>query len=95
MSLSRADVEHVAHLARLNLSGQAIEKMTEQLGHILDYIAKLNELDTENVAPMSHPSALSNVLRADEPKPSLDREDSLANAPEQVDGFFKVPKVIE
>ena len=95
MRLTRAEVEHVAHLSRLDLSDQAIDKMTSQLSHILDYIAKLNELDTAKVEPMSHPSDLRDVLREDEPSPSLDREDALANAPDELDGFFKVPKVIE
>lgn len=95
MALSRADVEYVAHLSRLELDEQTIERMSHQLGRILEYIAKLNELNTEHVEPMSHPFALRNVMREDEPRPSLPREDVLRNAPEQQDGFFKAPKVIE
>ena len=95
MSISRHDVEYVARLSRLDLDEETIEKMTQQVGQILDYISKLNELDTKNVEPMSHPSSLQNVLREDEPRRSLDRDDSLLNAPDRFEGFFKVPRVIE
>jgi len=93
--ISRDDIRHVALLSRLELDDEYLEKMTSQLNAILGYIAKLEELDTSGVEPMSHPGALQNVFREDEPGPSLDREDALSNAPSQLDGFYKVPKVIE
>jgi len=95
MSLTKDEVRWVAHLSRLELDDATIETMTAQLARVLDYIAKLNELDTSDVKPMSHPGELSNVLRDDEPTGSLDREDALKNAPAQADGFFRVPRTIE
>ena len=71
------------------------EKMAAQLSQVLGFIAKLNELDTSGVEPLSHPGALSSVLRDDAPAGSLDREAALKNAPDQTDGFFRVPRVIE
>jgi len=95
MALTRKEVEWVAHLARLELSEEAAERMTVQLSQVLDYIAKLNELDTRNVEPISHPGGLSNVFREDRPTGSLDREAVLRNAPDAQEGFFRVPPVIE
>ena len=95
MGLTKKDVAWVAHLSRLELPDATIEKMTEQLSGVLDYIEKLNELDTENIEPMSHPGALSNVFREDEPGKSLSVEEALKNAPDRVDGCFRVPRVIE
>lgn len=95
MGLTRQDVERVAHLARLELSDEMAGKMSAQLSAVLDYIAKLNELDTDGVEPLSHPGALSGVFREDEPAASLDRGEALRNAPDQADGCFRVPRVIE
>ena len=95
MGLSKQEVAWVAHLARLELSDQMTEKMSEQLTRVLDYIAKLNELDTSQVEAMSHPGTLSNVFRDDTPTGSPDRKESLKNAPAELKGFFKVPRVIE
>ena len=95
MAMTPKDVAWVAHLARLELSAEMAEKMTAQLSAVLDYIAKLDELDTDGVEPLSHPGALHGVFREDEPAASLDRADALRNAPDQADGCFRVPRVIE
>lgn len=94
MSVTRNEVEHIAELARLKLSENELDEYTLQLNEILKYVEKLNELDTENVQPLSHPFEASNVLRADEVKPSIERELALKNAPSKDEEFFKVPKVI-
>ena len=95
MALTKEEVAHVALLSRLELSDDMAEKMADQLSRVLDYIAKLNELDTERVEPLSHPGALSNVFRDDAPKPSLAVREALKNAPDKANGFFRVPRVIE
>jgi len=95
MALTREAIEHVALLARLELDDATRELMREQLGRVLDYVRKLNELDTENVEPLSHPGERVNVFRPDVPRPSMDREDALANAPDRAKGCFRVPRVIE
>ncbi len=95
MSLTKEQVERVARLARLELSDEMAEKMADQLSRVLEYIAKLNELDTADVEPISHPGALTNVFREDVRTDSLDREASLKNAPDKSEGFFRVPRVIE
>jgi len=95
MTLSRDEIERVALLARLELSEEMIETLTDQLGDVLAYIEKLSELDTSGVVPMSHPGALHNVFREDTPAASLETQDALRNAPERADGFFRVPRVIE
>ena len=95
MGITRKEVEYVAHLARLRLSEEEAEKFTSQLDQILSYFEKLQELDTSQVEPTSHPIPIVNAFREDEMKPSLDIEDVLANAPEKEGNFFKVPKIIE
>jgi len=94
MFITRKDVEHIAELARLKLKDEELEYFTHQLDDILAYIDQLNEIDTENVEPLSYPIEGGNVFREDICKPSLDREQALKNAPEQDGEFFKVPKVI-
>ncbi len=88
------NIEYVAKLARIELTLKEIEKITPQLSKILDYINKLNELDTEKVVPTTHVVDLKNVLRKDEVKKSLDRKKALQNTPDKEDGCFKVPKII-
>lgn len=89
-------VQHVALLSRLKLSEEELALYSGQLASILSYIDKLNEIDTKDTPPTSHAlSTLKNVFRKDEIKPSLSVEEALANAPEEKDGFFKIPKVIE
>ncbi len=95
MKITRKDVENVALLSRLELGESDIVKFTGQLNAILDYVRLLDKVNTEGVQPTAHVLPLKNVMRADEVKPSLPREDALANAPEQEDGYFKVPKVME
>lgn len=94
-AISRQEVEYVAKLARLNLSEEEAEKYTEQLNAILEFAGKLNELDTSNIEPTSHVLDVYNVMRDDEVRPSVDREKALLNAPEEEDGQFKVPAVME
>ncbi len=94
MSVTRKDVEYIAELARLKFKEEELESFTHQLNEILSYVDKLNQLDTENVEPLSHPVENINVFRNDELKQSISTEEALKNAPEKTDEFFKVPKVI-
>jgi aspartyl-tRNA(Asn)/glutamyl-tRNA(Gln) amidotransferase subunit C len=95
MKITKQEVEHVARLARLELSEQDKEKLTEQLSNILTYVEQLNELDTTGVAPTSHVLDISNVMRSDTPEEGLTQERALANAPDKAAGHYKVPKIIE
>jgi aspartyl-tRNA(Asn)/glutamyl-tRNA(Gln) amidotransferase subunit C len=95
MKISKQEVLHVAHLARLELDPEGIEKMAEQIGTILEYINSLKQVDTEGVPATSHAIALTNAFREDTPGEHLTPERSLANAPEAEEGAFIVPKVIE
>ncbi|HVO73510.1 MAG TPA: Asp-tRNA(Asn)/Glu-tRNA(Gln) amidotransferase subunit GatC [Ignavibacteriaceae bacterium] len=94
MAVTIKDVEHIAELARLKFNEKEIENFTWQLNEILTYMEKLNQLDTENVEPLSHPVEGSDFFREDEVKPGADREEALKNAPDKDEEFFKVPKVI-
>lgn len=87
------DVEHVAKLARLELTEEEKVKFSKQLGDILKYMDQLNEVDTKGVEPMNHPIDFSNVLRDDVVKYELTREELMTNAPEVEQDFFKVPKI--
>ena len=89
------DVKYVAHLARLALTPEEERKFGDQLGHILEHIEKLKELDVSNVEPTAHAVPLVNVTRADEVRPSLPHADALRNAPAQANGLFMVPKIVE
>lgn len=95
MKISKKEIEHIAALARLYLSEEEKDLYGMQLSSILDYMEKLNELNTNDVEPTSHVLPLSNVMRDDMPKPSLFREEALMNAPDHTDKFYKVPKIIE
>lgn len=95
MSLTLKEVEHIARLARLELSEEQKELYREQLSAILDHIAKLQELDTREVPPTTGGSLSEMPLRADEARPGLTREALLKNAPEKTDDQFKVPRVFE
>jgi aspartyl-tRNA(Asn)/glutamyl-tRNA(Gln) amidotransferase subunit C len=94
MAVTRKDVEYIASLARLRFKDEELENFTHQLNDILKYVEKLNELDTENVEPLSHPVEGCNVFRKDELKPSIPTEEALKNAPSSTEEFFRVPKVI-
>jgi aspartyl-tRNA(Asn)/glutamyl-tRNA(Gln) amidotransferase subunit C len=93
MALTIAEVEHVAHLARLRLSADELEKLQHELSHILDYIDMLKEVDVSSIAPTAQVTDLANVMRDDEVRPSLPREAVLANAPDQRDGMFRVKDI--
>ena len=95
MSLTTQDVEKVALLAGLNVSAEEIRQFADQLGQIVAYVDQLSELNTDDVEPMAHASELSDVIRADQPAPSLDREDALANATHHNEEYFLVPPVLE
>lgn len=92
--LSRADVRHVAHLARLELTDGEVELFTEQLRTVLGHADDLSGIDLTGVPPTAHPLPLRNVLRADVPRPGLDRDEVLAEAPDAVDGRFRVPRIL-
>jgi aspartyl-tRNA(Asn)/glutamyl-tRNA(Gln) amidotransferase subunit C len=92
--ITRADVEHVAHLARLALTDEEIEALTDDLESILEYAAEVSALDIEDVAPTAHPMPLVNVLRPDDVRPGLDRDEVLAQAPAAEDGRFRVPRIL-
>lgn len=92
--LTRADVEHVARLARLALSEEEIERFTEQLALILEHFAQVSALDTADVPPTAHPIPLANVLRPDEPHPGLERDEVLSMAPATEDRRFRVPRIL-
>ena len=91
MAITREQVLHVARLARLDLDDGEVERLTGELGAILDAVSKVGELDLENVPPTSHPLDLVNVWAEDEPHGSLPVEAALRNAPESERGLFKVP----
>lgn len=94
MKISKQQVEHVAHLARLTLTEEELETMTGQLDNILSYVDKLNELDTGLISPTSNVFSLSNAFRSDIVKESLTREEALKNAPRQNGEMFQVPRII-
>ena len=87
------DVEHVARLARLNLTEDEKVKFSKQLGDIVKYMEQLNEVDTTGVEPMNHPIDFSNVMREDVARYDCTREELMANAPEVEQDYFKVPKI--
>jgi aspartyl-tRNA(Asn)/glutamyl-tRNA(Gln) amidotransferase subunit C len=94
MSLTIADVEHVASLARLGLTDDEKERLRDQLSSILDHISALDEIDTVTIPPTAQVIALTNVMRDDVVRPSLPRDAVLANAPRVADGFFEVHAVL-
>ena len=93
--LTRADVEHVAQLARLALTDDEIERFTGQLEVILEHAAEIAALDTHDVPPTAHPLPMVNVLRADTVRPSLPRDEVLEMAPAAEDGRFRVPRILD
>jgi aspartyl-tRNA(Asn)/glutamyl-tRNA(Gln) amidotransferase subunit C len=95
MAAVEIDVKYVAHLARLSLSPEEEQKISEQLGNVLGYIEKLKEVDVTGVEPTAHAFPLVNVVRPDEVRPSISHEDALRNAPAQANGLFIVPKIVE
>jgi aspartyl-tRNA(Asn)/glutamyl-tRNA(Gln) amidotransferase subunit C len=95
MTIDREAVDHVARLARLDLSEEERERMKEELTQILEHVERIQNLDLDGVEPTSHTVPLANVLRPDEIGPSLPQDVALANAPEAEDGRFRVPRIVE
>lgn len=95
MSIDREQVEHVALLARLNLSEDELTRLTGDLQAILGFFDRLQELDTEALAPMEHVTAAANVFRDDELRPSLPQDQALAASADHDDEFFRVPQVVD
>lgn len=95
MKITRVEVEHVARLARLELSEPELDTFTVQMDSILAYVEKLNALDTEGIVPTSHAVPMENAFRPDRLTPSIGVEAATANAPDHAESFFRVPKVIE
>lgn len=95
MRVSRTDVQRVASLSMLAYDAEAEERIQRDLDAVLEHVERLNELDTENVEPTSYILEQQNVLRADVPSTDWPRAEMLANAPEQEQGYFAVPKVVE
>ena len=95
MIITKKDVEHVAKLARLGLSPDEKETFTKQLSDILEFADSLKELDTKNIPPTSHAIPMKNILREDKVIPFKNTDDILANAPEEEERMFRVPRIIE
>ncbi len=95
MKITKDEVLHVATLARLKIAENDVDRFAGQLGDILTYVETLGRIDTTGVPPTSHAVDMANAFRDDTPRPHLEQDAALANAPEAEDGFFVVPKVIE
>lgn len=93
--ITREDVLHVAGLARLALTDAEVNRLQYELGRILEYFGELQKLDTEGVPTTSHVLPMTDVFREDEPRDSLPQDEVVANAPDQVEGFFRVPRILE
>jgi aspartyl-tRNA(Asn)/glutamyl-tRNA(Gln) amidotransferase subunit C len=89
------EIDHIARLARLQLTEEEKRVFSQQMKKIIEYINKLNELDTSNVEPTSHVLPIKNVFRDDKVRPSMPKDKALQNAPSHTDDFYKVPKIIE
>jgi aspartyl-tRNA(Asn)/glutamyl-tRNA(Gln) amidotransferase subunit C len=95
MKIDQASLQKIAHLARLNFDAQAAEKMSKDLSQVLEWVEQLQEVPTDNVAPLTNMSTEINSFRADEVGAQLTQQQALRNAPKQENGFFTVPKVME
>ena len=95
MKITRVEVEHVARLARLELSEAELDTFTVQMDSILAYVEKLNALNTDGIIPTSHAVPMENAFRPDQLRDAIGVEGALANAPNHAESFFRVPKVIE
>lgn len=93
--ITKDQVKHVAHLARLAITEDEAEKLTKELSAIIGFAEQLNELDTENVEPTTHVLDMKNVMRKDEPKSTITQEEALKNAPDTKDGHYRVPAIME
>ncbi len=94
MKVTKELVLHIAELAHLKLRDDEIEKFQKELNQILEYVEKLNEIDTSKIEPLSHPLPVINVFREDKVEKSITSEEALKNSPDATEEFFKVPKVI-
>ena len=94
MRVDPDQVRHIARLSRIELREEEIPRFADQFGRILDYFDSLKEIDTDDVEPLAHTQDLENIFADDQPSKSLDQEAALQNAPDQEDGYFKVPKVL-
>lgn len=95
MKITLETLKHIAHLARLEFSPEELSLFYEQMVELLDHFARISELETEEVPPTYGVLPLFNVMREDEPGETLKREEALMNAPDQEDGFFKIPTILE
>jgi aspartyl-tRNA(Asn)/glutamyl-tRNA(Gln) amidotransferase subunit C len=95
IKIDEQQVRRVALLGRLELSDQEVRQFSTQLSAIVEYIEKLNELDTDGVEPLAHCLPVHNIFREDVPRPSLSNDEALANAPEREGEYFKVPKILD
>lgn len=95
MRLTAEEVRHVAELAKLALSDAEVDAYTGQLSEILAYAEQVQEVDTSSVPPTPYVLPLVNVMEADQPRPSFDNETALANAPDRIDGYFRVRAIFE
>jgi aspartyl-tRNA(Asn)/glutamyl-tRNA(Gln) amidotransferase subunit C len=95
VKITSATVLHVATLARLDIDPDQVDRLAAQIDGILDYVDTLNQVDTEGIAPTAHAVQLVNAFREDAPHPALEREAALSNAPEQENGQFVVPRIID
>ncbi len=95
IKIDETQVRRVALLSRLELNDDEVSQFSTQLSAIVEYIEKLNELDTDGVEPLAHCLPVHNVLREDVPRPSLSNDAALANAPDREDEYFKVPKILD
>jgi aspartyl-tRNA(Asn)/glutamyl-tRNA(Gln) amidotransferase subunit C len=95
MSVSKKEVSYIANLARLNLKDEEVERLAKDMNRILEYIELLNEVDTENIAPLEHVTELTTPFREDKAEKPLNHDLALKNAPDADSDYFRVPKVIE
>ncbi len=95
MALSKQDIEHIAHLARLEVSEDELADYVSKLSSIIDLVAELGTVDTADITPMAHPLDMEQRMRADEVTETVDRELFQRNAPDVSDGLYRVPRVIE
>jgi len=95
MKITADDIQHVARLARLEVQDNDLAMFAEQIGDILGYVDKINQVTTESISPTAHAVSLVNAFREDEPGERSDNKDSLANAPAEEAGLFEVPRVID
>ena len=91
--INKEEVKHVAKLARLELTDEEVNKYSQQLGSILEYVEQMNEVNTTGIEPMPHAIPVYNVMREDVVKYEQTKEEMMANAPFEEDGFFRVPKI--